>query len=392
MSGTTITGRLRRLAYVLYRRYLKRFRIMESSAYFMKYRVCPLLRGRGDAKYQAPGWRMKPWQADGKPERIALIADEMTRKNFQSVTETVDLTPQNWYAQMEKYRPAMLFCESAWCGLDSSWEYRVFRNKRLLCDNRIALKRILRYCSEAGIPTVFWNKEDPTFFDDPVNSFSDTALLFDYIFTTAKECIPRYRQLGHDARVLPFGFSPELFSPIPLPDGENTAAFFGGWYSDQPARCENMRKVFSFVQAQGLKLVIYDRHWGTDRDDNRYPAEYDEYRKPPVPYERIREEMAHIGFAINVTTETESETMFARRVYEMMACGRMVISNWSLGMQAQFGESVWFVDKPFDADNMQRYIEENTRMVFEKHTWAKRYESILDAVRDQNTKDKRRML
>ncbi len=364
------------LVYRVYRPYLLRYPFFESCAYLLKYLLLPWLRGRGNAAYRAPRWHRedRPLSVPGK---IALIADEMTERNFRTFAEVTELTPQNWVRQMEEHRPDLLVCESAWHGRDGCWDYRIHRNKRLLFDNRTALKRILRYCAAAGIPTVFWNKEDPTFFDDPVNSFSDTATLFDRVFTTSAECIPRYQAMGCRADTLIFGFSPALFSPVPLEDGENRAAFFGGWYADQPERCEAMRRVFRFVESQGLELVIYDRYWNGPEENNRFPAEYDRFRRPPVPYEEIRQELRHAAYAVSVSTETGSETMFARRVVEMMACGRLVISNDSRGLRKRFPGRIWFAEEPFDRSSEARVVRENQETVFREYVFQQLFENAL---------------
>ena len=365
------------LIYKLYRPYLLRFPFFESCAYLLKYLLLPWLRGRGNARYRAPGWRREAGKLLSRPMKIALIADEMTERNFADFAEVAELTPQNWFRQMEAHHPDLLVCESAWHGRDGCWDYRVHRNKRLLFDNRTALKRILRYCAAAGVPTVFWNKEDPTFFDDPVNSFSDTAALFGLALTTAKECVPRYEAMGCRADTLIFGFSPGLFSPVPLEDGKDRAAFFGGWYADQPKRCEAMRRVFRFVLDQGLELVIYDRYWNEPEENNRFPEEFDRYRRPPVPYGEIREELRHAAYAVSVTTETESETMFARRVVEMMACGRLVISNPSRGLRERFPGRIWFAEEEFDRSREAEAVRATLETVFREYVFQQLFENAL---------------
>ena len=365
----------------VYRGRLKKLRCFETAGYAWKYRLRPFLKGEGAQGYRSPTWRGTPGET---VSRVALIADPMTLECFRGLDglRCGELRPQSWRDTLEELRPQCLFCESAWHGSDGSWDYRVHRNKRLLFDNRTALRRILRYCAEAGIPTVFWNKEDPTFFDDPVNSFSDTARLFDHVFTTCAETIPRYAALGVEAGTLMFGFSPRLFFPIPLEDGEKRAFFFGGWYADQPERCRNMRRVFDFVLHQGLELSIFDRYGGAEppEENNRFPAEYAPYLRPPVPYAEGRGELAHAAFVVNVTTETNSETMFSRRVFEAMACARLVISNDSRGMRSLFPHGVWFVDEPFDPADYARVVEENRETVFRRYTFGGQLAAALSSV------------
>lgn len=361
-----------------YRAHLQRYPLFESGAYLLKYMLLPTIRGKKGQRYRAPTWRNNQVE---KISRIALIADTMTLDNFKKLLgiEIVVIRPQDWRQQMETLHPQLLFCESTWHGSDGCWDYRIHRNKRLLFDNRRDLRKILRYCAAAKIPTVFWNKEDPTFFDDPVNSFSDTALLFEHVFTTCLESIPRYRALGKEANVMMFGFSPELFHPIPLVDGENRAVFFGGWYADQPERCENMRRIFAFVRQQGFELTIYDRYSGDDAEDNnRFPDEYRPYIRPAVPYYQICQELAHAAYVVNVSTVTDSETMFSRRVFEVMACGRVLISNDSVGLRKRFPGRVWFIGEDFDRAEYGRIAEENIREAFEKYTFE---EQLIEALK-----------
>ena len=67
------------------------------------------------------------------------------------------------------------------------WENKITKDER---SDRSILFEILKYCKENKIPTVFWNKEDPVHYNNEYGgSFSDTAKNFDYIFTSAEECI-----------------------------------------------------------------------------------------------------------------------------------------------------------------------------------------------------------
>src|SRR5699024_11732130 len=48
---------------------------------------------------------------------------------------------------------------------------------------------LLAECRKRGIPTVFWNKEDPPHFDD----FLPLAKLFDVVFTSDVRLVNEYR-------------------------------------------------------------------------------------------------------------------------------------------------------------------------------------------------------
>ena len=90
------------------------------------------------------------------------------------------------------------------------------------------LRELVAWCKEQGIPTVFWNKEDPPNYE----RFIETAKLFDRVFTVDVDCVPRYvKDLGHDrVEVLPFAAAPRIHNPIAAPDGRTFDIAFAGTY------------------------------------------------------------------------------------------------------------------------------------------------------------------
>lgn len=371
------------LVYKIYRPYLKQMPLFESLAYLLKYRLVPYFIGKGVQRYKAPTWVISN-NRNYDTIKIAVICDEMTWQNFRDECELVFLTPQNWYTELERVKPDLFFCESTWAGNDNNygcWNYRIFHNRRLYIENRIALLKILKYCNNAKIPTVFWNKEDPTFFNDEVNNFVDTALLFDHIFTTASECVELYERKGHKSvHTMMFGFSPRLFYPTKGSQKSNLAVFFGSWYADQPQRCEDMSKIFDMVLNHGLKLVIYDRQSEIGNENNVFPDKYKPYLHQGIHYSEIRDALQNIQFVININTVKDSQTMFARRVFELMACGKIIISNYSVGMEKLFGNRIWFLDQPFDFLQMDMIIRTNLEDVFLNHTWKFRLNEMFHIV------------
>lgn len=315
--------------------------------------------------------------------RIGLICDQMTYEDFRSECAVVLLTPRNWRGVLERTPPDLLFCESAWSGAGDSrgcWRGQIYRNHRVAFEHRRTLFLILKRCGELRIPTVFWNKEDPTFFGDRQHDFVDTALRFDYIFTTAEECIPRYRALGHrEVHLLQFGFSPRLFNPMGSATMREQAFFAGSWYQDRPERCRDMRQLFAYVREHGLPLTIFDRNSGRKGSGNRFPEEFRTCVKPSVPFSELSALTKQYLYAVNVNTVKDSKTMFARRVYEMMAENHVIISNRSEGMELEFPEGVWYCgeEAPRDDPAARR---RNLERVFLRHTCRRQLERVLDTL------------
>ena len=303
-----------------------------------------------------------------KALRVAAVCDDMTWQNLKRECQIYSVTPNNWKAVLYESKPDVFFCESAWTGIKEQkycWHGKIYRNKKLLFENRKDLLDILRFCKQNKIPTVFWNKEDPAFVDSERYDFTDTALKFDYIFTTAKECVDMYQKAGHvNVNVLPFGFSPYLFNPLNSFSKENQAVFAGSWYAEETKRCEDLCNMFDKVLGSQIPLTIYDRQTGTTKEGRNFPEKYQEYVKNALPFEELGKVLKKVKYAINVNTIQDSETMFARRVLEFMAMNTFVISNFSVGMKALFDDSVCFPEDSIPEEDLLQKCLKNLEYVF----------------------------
>ncbi len=89
-------------------------------------------------------------------------------------------------------------------------------------------------------------------------------------------------------------------------------------------------------------------------------------------------------YGINMNTIKQSQTMFARRVFELLASNTVVVSNFSRGVRLLFGDLVISSDdaaelhrrlKPFCANDIdyRKFRLLGLRKVMEEHTYADRY-------------------
>lgn len=295
--------------------------------------------------------------------KVAAILDEFS---FLSISPEVDLhpvTPDNWREVIDRVQPDLFLCESAWRGFptgEQPWKGRIYASSNFNYENRGDLKQLLEHCRREGIPTAFWNKEDPTHFGDPINDFVATASLFDHIFTTAAELVPEYSKLtGHDnVHVLPFGAQPRLFFPPTDPHEEDRAIFAGSWYKAHPERSATQKQLFAAIENAGVELVIYDRHSQGDSKYFGYPPEYSSKVRSAVPFEKTADLYRQYPFGISVNTSTSSRTMLARRAFEMIACGCGVLANRTPATDAFFGSSIIALDP---GDRIERGDLENLR-------------------------------
>ena len=278
--------------------------------------------------------------------RLAAILDTFSLSCFEPECQIITFRPDNWREVLTATPPHLLFVESAWNGNDGAWQYRV---ARYAAPPGRELPELVTWCRAQGIPTVFWNKEDPPHFDD----FIDTARQFDVILTTDSHCIPRYRELcGHDqVYALPFAAQPRLHNPVQTEERNHRLCFAGTWYGDRfDARRAGMEALLR--PALAFELDIYDRMHGAvgpGSEAYRFPEDYVPHIRGRLTYPEMVAAYRRYRAFLNVNSVTDSPTMFSRRVFELLACGTPVVSTESAGIRALFPDIVPIVTSSEEA-------------------------------------------
>ncbi len=327
-------------------------------------------------------------EAGSKGPPVAAILDTFTEHALRHEVDLVLMSPEHWRDQMERTRPVCLFVESAWRGNNGGWQDRIVGYENL-DDN--PLRELVEYCRSAGIPTVFWNKEDPPHFDN----FLGAAKEFDFVFTSDSDCVPLYREaLGHDRiYVLPFAAQPRVHNPSRERDWPRyPVCFAGSWVSRRyPERAEALRSLLDGAMPHGLH--IFDRNLTRPEFglDYRFPDEYREAVRGTLTYDEMLTAYRCYDVMLNVNTITESPTMFARRVFESLACGTPVVSQDSVGMRRMLGGHVRVTRSAEEtsghvedllADEEARIREGHLayRHVHENHTYRHRVDEVFRRV------------
>lgn len=344
-------------------------------------------RANGQVEYADAQKRIKYSDA----LKVAIIADEFTTGSFGSEFKAIPIEPSNWQAMFEEHQPDLLFCESAWSGPDPRvrpWKGKVYASINFPKENRTALLEVLKHCRKNGIPTIFWNKEDPTHHNDRVHDFVKTAKEFDFVFTTAEECIDSYKNKWgvKNAFVLPFATNPHLFNPADAGHRSSNVVFAGSWYANHIERSRDMEEMFDFIQDEGLGIEIYDRYYGETDLLHIWPEKLRPYLKPAQPYTRMPAVYKSSRFGLNFNTVTDSPTMFARRVFELMSSNTIVLSNYALGTERMFGDLIIY---PVKEKNRLRSLTTSesddirTRAlnkVLSEHTYRHRWNTVLNDI------------
>lgn len=324
---------------------------------------------------------------DGHPTKLpikaAVILDEFSYACFKGECRLISMTPDRWEETLRESRPDFLFVESAnqleakrwWTTLSSD----------------CPLVALTEWCKSQGIPTVFWNKEDPPGFEH----FIKMASCFDVVFTTDAGCIPHYcKQLGHDrVFALPFAAQPSIHNPIDSRGGRILAFCFAGSYyaGEHTERRADIDLLLKPALERGLH--IYDRMHGRSHGEAyRFPPEYEPVIRGSLTYDQMVEAYKHYAVFLNVNSVKESPTMFSRRVLELLACGTPVISTYARGIENLLGKDCVMMVQNHEeaAARMSQLFEDvalrerfavlGQRRVFAEHTYEKRLDVILEKI------------
>lgn len=322
-----------------------------------------------------------PQLPEGEVLRIATIMDEFSFNAFAPCGDLRQLGGDEWKREIEVIQPHMLLVESAWKGKDESWARKVYPLSR-------DLKELVAWCRERRIPTVFWNKEDPVH----LSVFMRTAREFDFVFTTDIDCVRAYKSaLGHDQVYwLPFACQPDEHNPIEEYQRKDGFCFAGSYYAKYPERQRDFEAIVRAVSS--LKPVeIYDRNANGDDPGLKFPAQYESMIRGALPYSEISLAYKGYEYGININTVKQSQSMFARRAFELLASNTVTVSNYSRGLRMLLGDLVISSDdgqqvlrrlEPLveDEKSRRKFRLAGLRTVMAEHTYQDRMRYLIEKV------------
>src|SRR5699024_4791797 len=143
--------------------------------------------------------------------------------------------------------------------------------------------------------------------------------------------------------VLQFAAQPRTHNPTKIQkERVNGISFAGSYYALREERSNDMNRLFR--ASIPYNLYIYDRNYEFTKIGEKmnflFPEEFREYILGSLPFYQIDKAYKGYKYMININTVKTSPTMYARRVYEGLASGTPIISNYSLGMINQFGDLI----------------------------------------------------
>ncbi|CDZ99658.1 Spore protein YkvP [Jeotgalicoccus saudimassiliensis] len=324
-----------------------------------------------------------------KDLRMAVIMDEFTYHSYKYEADLLRLTFDNWKNEINSFMPHFIFIESSWHGNNGDWSKKI---AYVTDEKHSYIKDLIAFAQSLNIPVVFWNKEDPVHYDH----FIHTAKLCDYIFTTDQDRVDDYKAAcNHEnVDVLQFAAQPVNHNPLKIQkERVDGISFAGSYYGLREERSKDMNRLFKASIPHNL--YIYDRNYEYTKKGERlnflFPEEFRKYILGTLPFYEIEKAYKGYKYMININTVKTSPTMYARRVYEGLASGTPIISNYSLGMEKQFGDIIGYSE---NTDELNDYLAKlnnspseynkvkqlGVRKVLSEHTYEQRLLQIADTL------------
>jgi spore maturation protein CgeB len=323
--------------------------------------------------------------------KLALVADIFSTKCLSEECRIRHVTPSNYREVIDSWRPDVLLVESVFHGHCGCWRYRVAKQpKYIRLSKPRTIFKVIQYARSQGIPSVFWNKDDGAFFEH----FIDVAKEFDYIFTTDEGCVERYRRhvpshVPVNTLVMPY--QPLFHNFTGFNFSRNEACFVGSYYR----RILNERKlfldmVFDICEETDLRLNAFDRNKNrlSRHFEFRFPKKDQIYVHDKVPHSKTGQIYKSHVISLNVNSVTDSETMYSRRLLEILACGGIAVTNPSRAVERYFRDYCHVVNSREEVrelfsrlrygpsqEDMER-AEAGAMYVKNQHTWAHRLEEL----------------
>lgn len=324
--------------------------------------------------------------------RIALVADTLTYESLQDECHIAYITPRNHRLRLPLFKPDLLLVESTWRGLRNRWRYKVASYPDTPSRTNADLQALVQYANKRGIPTVFWNKEDPVHFD----RFADSAVLFDHIFTVDSTSIPQYQRIAPHAKthaLMMFAVQPRIHSYTGFAPSEASASFVGSYLANTHERRRMWQDMLFSAAASTTGLTVFDRNSKLTAPFYRFPERSGMAVQAAVPYaETANIYRRHIA-NLNVNTIEASPTMLSRRLMEIVATGGLAVSSPSEAASLMLGDYAHIVSTEDEANALlerlskdgpsaqdRARIEAGAHYMTENHTWAHRLSYLADTV------------
>jgi len=210
--------------------------------------------------------------------------------------------------------------------------------------------------------TVFWSSEDPNHF----NTLKLKAIQCDYVFTTASECVQKYKTLAHNTRLCPDNVHVLQFAMVPELHSRDTdvpviydTVFIGNRYTNCAVRIEAEKAIlFPILEMPRIGLHVYG-HWDNIHGWKGLIPEH--LFHGWVACDHTATVYSQSRVALSMNEQIDSPTMCSMRVFDIIGCGIPMLSYMSLATKNLFGDYVTFTNSPIETMDFLTSFFYNTK-------------------------------
>ncbi len=254
--------------------------------------------------------------------KIGIITDPIY---YHLLGNEFELDYISHYNYLEKDYDSMEFVLyiTTWRGLENEWRIPDRVEKTL---------EVLEYI-KGKTKIVFYSKEDPVDYD----VFRQNSIFADVILTSGIEVVDKYKKLVKHDNVHSFTYflDPKMHNPFDVKTNK-TLLFSGSYMKKFPVRIKDMDKIFMKLIEGKIDFDFYDRNYKTQNKNVKTPVYLKNHTQAAIPYNEIIELQKKTKYQLNFNSVYDSNTMCAIRVYEAMAQGATLISNYSIAVNNKF--------------------------------------------------------
>ncbi len=244
---------------------------------------------------------------------------------------------------------------------------------------------ILAAARRHGIPVIYWAIQDPLWFKE-VSEYC--ALNADYVFTTAAELLPVYRQMGKAAKLLLFGCNPAFHQQVgPVTEYQSEVCFVGTNYY---LRADVSRWMLEPLVEAGVKLKLWGQGWSNPQEKFHLPNSYD---CGILPYNLLPQVYSSAKIVLGMHLDASSTTQTSVRTFEVLGCGSFYLTQYTPAHEHLFTKGIhleWVKERAEVAELVRYYLTHNEarakiakagqEYVYAKHTFAQRAAEVKEAI------------
>lgn len=155
---------------------------------------------------------LPPFVSPARKRRLAKIATLTSARVFEGFAwhnACLPLSPDNWKAAFNIFRPDYLLVEYCLQDYARAWPYICLDNEKYA---RL-LRQFTKAARKGNVPSIYWH----TARAEQAEPFVNVLASFDIVAGADQKTVDFLRKKGIEARLLPWGFSAEQFNPLVYP-------------------------------------------------------------------------------------------------------------------------------------------------------------------------------